>query len=441
LNLTGGSSGATTNITVQCPECRCEFYLPDAQNKQQKNPLPQHNKKDAENHVGYVDRPVRSPEMDSSGEGDSTPSTVSTGIDEEEEEDEAAAAMGTALSRRRNTPNLIPYDVHLTRWSVGEVVAWLKSFEALRTASIISSIVTNGVDGRVLMGDADEAASAIGINFGPHKRLFKGELEKLKKTFKGVDIPPLELEVEGDGVIGQSPSPSPSPRPHTDRAKQAVHRRKKSKSPVNRVGSFQSLDSVKDDLSVASGLEDSISVDDGKERMRNLSKKVRGGGKEARAGKARPFSKGAAKGVKQPPRLKLTLDFGGDGESRDAKLELDTVKVESGRGQHRKGGLERSYELSDGGTFYAGGFGIDSMGIKEVPVSGSADVILEDGEGDDAWGRDAVDRESELETVREDNTGATPINTTVLLRRNLSSMVGTPNAGRKSAGSQRSDSR
>ena len=54
--------------------------------------------------------------------------------------------------------------------------------------------------------------------------------------------------------------PPPSPRSETARAAAASRRRKKSKSPINRIGSFHSVTSdaqSNDELSVASGLEDS----------------------------------------------------------------------------------------------------------------------------------------------------------------------------------------
>ena len=262
------------------------------------------------------------------------------------------------------------------------------------------------------MGDNEEAANMVGVTFGPHKRLFVAELVSLKEEFKSVDAAPL---LARQSSSSPSPSPSPTSRPHTDRAKQAVHRRKKSKSPVNRIGSFQSIDSIKDDLSVASGLEDSVSVasQDGKERMRNLNRKGKGsgGGKEGRVGRARPFSKGAARGVKQPPRLNLTIDVGGGeevGRQGKLELELDSVGGDSSEAYQRKvlERLERSYELSDGGTFYAGGFGINARGIKEVPINGRENVIQEEDGGETEGGDEGGEGEGEYErNVREVRKG------------------------------------
>jgi hypothetical protein len=59
----------------------------------------------------------------SSGEGDGTPSTISTGVDEEE----------NAQARPQRSPIQAPEEVHPSHWGVGEVVAWLKKVRARRS--------------------------------------------------------------------------------------------------------------------------------------------------------------------------------------------------------------------------------------------------------------------------------------------------------------------
>lgn len=107
FGTTNLSASATAATTVQCPECRCEFYLPSSHMSQHLlNQQPQQRGENSEFDAAQY----------SSGEGVGTPSTISTGADEEE----------NAQLQPRRSPTPTPSENHPSHWGVGEVVAWLK---------------------------------------------------------------------------------------------------------------------------------------------------------------------------------------------------------------------------------------------------------------------------------------------------------------------------
>ena len=130
-------------------------------------------------------------------------------------------------------------------WSVADVVAWVTSFEALTKDEVVESLVKMNLDGKALIRSSPaELAKKLGLTFGPHRRLFVSQVELLLSSNKITQF-------------------SSSTRSETARAAAASIKRKKSRSPINRAGSFHSVASElsnapsNDELSVASGLEDS----------------------------------------------------------------------------------------------------------------------------------------------------------------------------------------
>ncbi|GMH92212.1 hypothetical protein TL16_g12279 [Triparma laevis f. inornata] len=287
-----------------------------------------------------------------------TPDTVSTDVGVSTQEDISPEHPSLASKTTKKTP--------VSEWTVANVISWVTSFEALVKDEVVESLVKMNMDGRKLMSmPAAETAGALGLTFRPHKRLFVSEVEAL---------------LEANDVV-----PPPSPRSETARAAAASRHRKKSKSPINRIGSFHSVTSdaqSNDELSVASGLEDSGDFHAKKKPSRS---------------KAKVFSKGAAKNLKgfQPPRLNLETSAGPNNSNKppSLKIEMDSIQEINGSKTHTPAegriAKECSYEFSDGGTLLVGGFNINPKGIAEVPFDaineedGEDGIIEDDDESDE----------------------------------------------------------
>ncbi|GMH60924.1 hypothetical protein TrST_g8755 [Triparma strigata] len=397
-NTSSSSTTSNLNNVITCPDCHFRFYAPP----QSTSSAPYANTiskmtattisatsgtRSPDPHSYHTPSPPSihsNPNLNlNRNRTPDTPDTVSTdvGIETHEDVSPEQAPLATEQAKAKATASTLP----VSQWTVADVVSWVTSFEAFVKDEVVESLVKLNMDGRQLMNSPPvETAISIGLTFGPHKRLFISEVEALLVANE-VPIPTptnvnVNVNANVNANVNTTANPSPrsttSPRSETARAAAASRRRKKSKSPINRIGSFHSVTSdaqSNDELSVASGLEDSGDFSSKKKKRQPRSK-------------AKPFSKGAAKNLKgfQPPRLNLDTSAGPKNKNvpPSLRIEMDSIQETNGTNTHTPAegriAKECSYEFSDGGTLLVGGFNINPKGIAEVPF----DAINEEDGGD-----------------------------------------------------------
>ncbi|GMI42894.1 hypothetical protein TeGR_g1057 [Tetraparma gracilis] len=279
---------------------------------------------------------------------------------------------------------------------IQSVAAWLARREALSGEATLALVHSLGVTGaRLLDGDAAALALALGVTFGPHRRLLERELADLRAkagrlgelaasptaaggggkrhTLRAAAASVLRKlggSQEGISPTGISPTGiSPTGISPTGISPTGI-------SPTSAAAAAKAASpsaDLEDELSVASGLSDGTAA----RRLR---------AREAARSPGRRQSAMAAGGGFRPPPM---LDLGG--------APSLSVGADAGEEGEREAG--RSFEFSDGGTLNINGWNIGTRGISNVPKeeAGMAAITEEGGT--------PVATPS---TTRTANTGPTP---------------------------------